>query len=208
MVDPARIQLARPGVDLDSYSCRETFDNFFLLPGRVMWTKNIELGIDAFRRMKETVPEAALFKLVIAGMVDRKSRPYVDALRARASSLGSDVVFHECPSDEELNEYYARCYATLFPAYNEDWGLVPLESMASGKPVIAVDRGGPRESVIDGVTGYLRPLDPKCFADSMAELIRRPGWTKELGRRGRRRAAEFSWSSFVNIIDDYVDTLA
>ena len=208
LVDPARIQIARPGVDLQSYPCKKTFEPFFLLPGRIMWTKNVELGIDAFKRLKATLPEAAPFKLVIAGMVDRKSRPYLEALQAHALSLGSDVVFQESPSDDELRDYYARCYATLFCAYNEDWGLVPLESMASGKPVIAVDRGGPKESIIDGVTGFLRPPDARCFADCMAELIRRPSWNEALGRKGRERAEEFSWCSFVQVIDNYVDTLA
>ena len=60
--------------------------------------------------------------------------------------------------------------AVVFTAPNEDWGVVPLEAMASGAPVLAVDAGGPRESVIHNVTGWLLPPTPWAFAEQMREV--------------------------------------
>jgi glycosyltransferase involved in cell wall biosynthesis len=58
-----------------------------------------------------------------------------------------------------MQDYYERCSAVLFTAFNEDLGLTPMEAMARGKPVIAVNRGGPREVVEHEVTGYLVEAD-------------------------------------------------
>ncbi|MGH2457396.1 MAG: glycosyltransferase, partial [Chloroflexota bacterium] len=81
------------------------------------------------------------------------------------------------------------------------------ESMASGKPVVAVRRGGPLESIIHDQTGLLCPPEPAAFAAEMAKLAKDPRAASELGARGRRRAATFSWGEFVSRIDDYVDAV-
>jgi glycosyltransferase involved in cell wall biosynthesis len=96
----------------------------------------------------------------------------------------------------------------VFPAPSEDWGLVPLESMACGKPVLAVDRGGPRESVIDGCTGLLRPNHPAAFANAMRTLARMPGEHLEsMSHRARKRALQFPWQRFVERMDEHVELL-
>lgn len=206
LVEPDRIRLVRPGVDTGMYTTDLQPEPFFLLPGRIMWTKNIELGIDGFLEFKRRT--GSPFRLVVAGMVDRKSRPYIEALRARAAPMGGDVEFWECPSDWELRDLYARCTATLFTALNEDWGLVPLESMASGRPVLAVDSGGPRESVQHERTGLLLPPDVESFAAAMARLAADPALAAEYGRAGRLRANAFTWGQFSVGIDGYCDGLA
>lgn len=201
-----RVEVIHPGVDLERFDPTGPRETYFLLAGRIARTKTIELAIDAFRLLKAQCPMAEPFRLVIAGMVDAKSRPYLQAMQQRASGR-SDVEFVIGPSDAELLDLYRRCYATLFTALNEDWGLVALEGMASGKAVIAVGRGGPLESVVDGETGLLRPAEPAAFADAMAELVSDPGRAATMGRCGRQRAAAFPWHAFVDRIDDYVDAL-
>jgi len=172
-----------------------------------MWTKNIQLGIEAFRRLREQSPRGQRFRLVIAGMVDKKSQPYLQALQAQArGDCGIDFVVS--PSDEELKSLYERCYAVLFTAFNEDWGLVPLEAMAAGSPVISVERGGPRESILHGETGFLVPPEPDAFAHAMAKLVRHPELAATMGAAARERAAAFPWQAFVSRIDTYIDSLA
>jgi alpha-1,3/alpha-1,6-mannosyltransferase len=103
---------------------------------------------------------------------------------------------------------YRRCLATLFTALNEDWGIVVLEGMASGKPVIAVARGGPLESVLHEETGLLCPDEPGAFAGAMARLLVNPTLARQWGQRGRHHVSLFPWDSLVDPIDDYVESLA
>jgi glycosyltransferase involved in cell wall biosynthesis len=141
-------------------------------------------------------------------MVDTKSRPYLQTLMARAGGR-PDVRFVVSPQDDELLSLYQRCWAVVFPPLNEDWGLVPLEAMACAKPVLATDRGGPRESVVDGETGFLRDDHPEAFAAAIRRLVDMPEPELDLmSAQARLRALDFPWSSFVHRIDDHVDQLS
>lgn len=207
LVEPGRIEVAHHGVDTETWSPRGPRERFFLVPGRIMWQKNVELVLEAWNRFKADQPEIG-FELVIAGMVDQKSRPYLQSLVAQARGR-ADVRFVVSPSDAELIRLYQRCWAVVFPPLNEDWGLVPLEAMACGKPVLATDRGGPRESVVDGETGFLRIDHPHAFAEAMRRLVDMS--TPELDlmcAQARLRALDFPWSNFVNRIDNHVEDLA
>jgi len=205
LVEPARVEVAHHGVDTEHFRPIERRERFFLVPGRIMWQKNIELAIAAWKRFR---PEPDGWRLVVAGMVDQKSRSYLDSLRQLAAGR-RDVSFVESPSDAELLRLYQTCHAVMFTASNEDWGLVPLEAMACGKPVVAVDRGGPRESVLDGLTGYLRPDHPDAFAAAIETLAALPASSlDEIGQLARSRAREFSWQPFVARIDDHVEEIA
>ena len=106
---------------------------------------------------------------VVAGMVDHKSATYMDDLQQLSGGDGT-VLFVINPTQPELDLLYQGCYGGLFTAFNEDWGLVPLELMARGKPVIAVNRGGPTETVDHGVNGLLVEDDPESFAQVMLRL--------------------------------------
>jgi glycosyltransferase involved in cell wall biosynthesis len=205
LVEPTRVEVAHHGVDTELFRPTERRERFFLVPGRIMWQKNIELAVAAWKRFR---PEPDGWRLVVAGMVDRKSRSYLDMLRQLAGGR-SDVSFVESPSDAELLKLYQTCHAVLFPASNEDWGLVPLEAMACGKGVVAVDRGGPRESVLDGLTGYLRPDHPDAFASAIETLAALPSVIlDEVAQLARSRAQEFSWQPFVARIDEHVEEIA
>lgn len=208
LVDASKITLARPGVEVWEPFKEAPSESFFLVAGRIMWTKNIELAIDAFAHLKRTEPAAAPFRLVIAGAVDRKSLPYLDALQSQAARLGQAVTFLNGPSDWELRQLYHNSYAVLFTAHNEDWGLVPLEAMAAGKPVLAVDRGGPRESVIHEQTGLLGPPEAEAMAGLMSRVVRNPEYCALLGRQAIAHVRSFSWDNMVEPIDSFLDTLS
>jgi glycosyltransferase involved in cell wall biosynthesis len=139
-------------------------------------------------------------------MVDAKSQDYYAGLRARAAEIGG-VEFVVGPSDAEMRGLYERCTALLFTPFNEDWGLTPLEAMCAGKPVIAVDRGGPRETVEHGVTGFREPDQPARFADRMVELARDPALARRMGLAGAERARLFTWDAFVAGLDDMVERM-
>lgn len=200
-------EILYPAVGVSSDRPSECFDPFFLISGRIMWTKNVQLGIRAFQQFCANHPAAREVRLVIAGMVDAKSGPYLEELRGLA---GSDprIEFRLAPSDEELRRLYAQCYSLLFTPLNEDLGIVPLEAMAFGKPVIAVNRGGPTETIQHEVQGFLEEPTPEAFANRMADLYFRPSLARAMGRVAFQQSQRFSWDHFVGRIDDILEEIA
>jgi glycosyltransferase involved in cell wall biosynthesis len=198
---PGSLLVAYPGVAASSIRAAGTFGDYFFLPGRIMWTKNIELAIDAYRLYRAAGGQR---RLVIAGMVDRKSVGYFADLRAQAGDLGG-VSFETDVSDTRMRALYDGCYCLLLSAFNEDQGLTPLEGMACGKPSIAIDRGGPRESVLNGVTGFLTEPEADAFSDAMLKLDADPALAERMGSAGLDRVRQFTWERFVEVFDSEID---
>jgi len=197
-----KLRVLHPGVDLDAFEPAPVaeHDHTFFVPGRIMWTKNLELAIDAFRRFRERAPEPTRWRLCIAGIVDRKSEPYLARLRERAAGDPA-IEFLVHPSDAEMRARYRRCFATLFTAFNEDWGLVVIEAMATAKPCVAADRGGPREIVKHEVDGLLAEPSPDAFAAAMLRLAAEPGLRERIAGEAPAAAARFGWPRFVEALD-------
>lgn len=130
--------VVHPPVDLDAFvpQAGTPPEDFYLYVGELVSYKRVDLLVDAFN--------ASGRKLVVIG--DGGER---DRLEARAKG---NIRFHGRASFDDLKAHYARCRALMFPGV-EDFGIVPLEAMASGRPVIAYARGGALETVKNGVTG-------------------------------------------------------
>jgi glycosyltransferase involved in cell wall biosynthesis len=107
-----------------------------------------------------------------------------------------------------MADYYRRCHATLFTAFNEDQGLTPLEAGTHGKPVVAVNRGGPTEILRHEVSALLAEPEPMAFCTAMESLAGDPALARRLGAGGAERCKLFTWEAFVESIDSYLDTLA
>jgi glycosyltransferase involved in cell wall biosynthesis len=204
---PGNQEVLHVGIGFAPNAPSDRFERFFLVAGRIMWTKNIELAIGAFREFVRRSPESADFELVVAGIVDDKSRPYLAKLQSLAQG-DPRIHFRIFPSDEELAKLYSECYGILFTPFNEDWGIVPLEAMAFGKPVIAVNRGGPLETVVHGVTGFLEAPEEDAFARRMNQLTSDPDLARRMGQAGRAHSQRFSWDTFVGRIDREIESLA
>ncbi len=113
-------------------------EDFYLIVSAFAPYKRVDIALEAFRRLKK--------RLVVIGSGQEEKR-----LRAMAGPL---VEFKGWTSSEELKSHYSRCRALIFPG-EEDFGIVPVEAMAAGRPVIAYGRGGAAETVLDGATGVL-----------------------------------------------------
>jgi glycosyltransferase involved in cell wall biosynthesis len=183
-------------------SCPE--EKYFLYAGRIKWTKNVELALRAFLRFRQAAPDGASWRLVVAGGVDKASKEYFQTLRDIA---GGDpaIEFRLDPPRAELDALYDGCHALLYPPLNEDWGIVPIEAMAFGKPVLAVNSGGPKETVLDGETGFLLEPTVEAFAGKMVWLAGNPERSAAMGVQAALRAKSFSWTAFVNRLDDYIE---
>ena len=199
--DPRSMVMAYPGIDWQE-NVQADYQPYILLPGRIMWTKNIQQGIRTFLAADLPAP----WKLVVAGFVDQKSQSYLQALREEAGDSGR-VEFVISPSDEELETLYRNAGFCLFTPLNEDWGIAPLEAMTHAKAVIANARGGPRESIDAGRTGYLlEPDDDAGWSRAMRRLATEPGLMQTLGSNAHTHVKRFTWECFVNIVDDALES--
>src|SRR5262249_41363159 len=111
------------------------------------------------------------------------------------------------PTDKEMEQLYKDCYAVLFTAFNEDFGLTLLEAMSQGKPVVAVNRGGPIEVVFHQETGLLVDCEVQAFSCAMEFLVEHPSLATQMGKNGLERCKNFTWDTFVEKIDRYLDEL-
>jgi glycosyltransferase involved in cell wall biosynthesis len=121
-----------PPVETARFAAASAGGDYFLVVSALVPYKRIDLAIDAFNRTGK--------RLVVVGTGPERAR-----LQARASR---NIEFLGWQSDDALVALYSGCRAVVFPG-KEDFGIVPVEAMASGKPVIAFARGGALETVID-----------------------------------------------------------
>jgi glycosyltransferase involved in cell wall biosynthesis len=130
--------VVHPPVNLKLFSPvpKEDLESFYLYVGELVSYKRPDLVIDAFNSSGKL--------LVVIG--DGAERDNLEAI------ANSNIIFIGRASFEELKYHYARCRALIFPGV-EDFGIVPLEAMASGRPIVAYGKGGALETVLDGVTG-------------------------------------------------------
>ena len=147
--------------------------------------KRIEIAIDACR--------SAGVPLTVAG--DGPDRARLERM------AGNNVRFMGRVSNDEVRDLYRRSAVTLLPG-EEDFGIVPLEAQACGRPVVALGRGGAQETVIDGETGTLvDDLSAGAFADAIARTLDRP-----FDRAGIRAHAErFSRQRFGDEMQTLID---
>ncbi len=196
---PAMV-LFYPGIDWKAFEGEKKYDPFLLVPGRIMWTKNIELAIESF--IKASLPKP--WKLVIAGFLDEKSKSYLKKLKHLTGDSGQ-IVFEISPTDEKLNQLYSSASAILFPPLNEDWGIVPLEAMANSKPVLANRAGGPKESIIHNRTGWLLPPEAGAWADIIKTFPKNRDKLISMGNNARKHSKKYDWSNFVHGVDNSIE---
>jgi glycosyltransferase involved in cell wall biosynthesis len=198
-----KINVLHPGVDTKRFK-QGKFGNYFLCPGRIGFYKRTMLAAKAFKEFKKKSKKR--FKLIIAGHVSDKDKSYLKKLKAFVRG-DKDIKLILSPSDQQLLKLYKNCYAVLFSAMDEDWGLVPLEGMASGKPVISVNEGGPKENIINGSVGYLVNPSPEAFAKKMLLLSKSIARTRAMGKRARKHVMKYDWDNFVKKFDDYMESV-
>ncbi len=155
--------------------------------GRISAWKGQEVFLRAFARAAQQQPR---LKGVIAGDVVPGEDWRRDDLRALARDLGvADEVLWPGYHDNAAELMAALDILVLPSIRPEPFGMVVIEAMAAGKPVIATAHGGPLESVVDGETGLLvPPNDPAGMAAALVTLAGNRALRREMGARGRARA--------------------
>jgi alpha-1,3/alpha-1,6-mannosyltransferase len=177
--------------------------------------KNIALALDALAQVRTRL-ETKIFaklRLVIAGGYDERLRDNRDtfrALLARAHDLGltRQVVFLRSISTQERLALLAQCRAVVYTPEHEHFGYVPLEAMAAARPVVAVNSGGPQETIQHNETGLLCEPTSQAFAAALTRLILDRGEAQRLGRTGRAHVSRrFSLATFGHRLNQIVTNL-
>jgi phosphatidylinositol alpha 1,6-mannosyltransferase len=166
----------------------------FLYVGRLAPEKRAEQIVDAFRLARDLLPPDSIH-LVVAG-----TGPGDAALRAVAPEGVTFLGFLE--RQTRLPELYASCDAFVFASVTETLGLVLLEAMASGLPVIAAPAGGVRDHLRDGHNGLAYPAgSAEAMARVMVKLATDDGLARRLGRGARGTAEELTWEKEMERLD-------
>jgi alpha-1,3/alpha-1,6-mannosyltransferase len=187
------LEVLHPGVEvMDEMGDPDPAQSLFLSVSRFDPLKNVPLAVEAVAVLRGLLPAEtfASVNLVLAGHYDGRlaeQRATMNDLRARVArhGLGDHVRFALSPSDAERRILLARSVACIYTPVAEHYGLVPVEAMAAGRPVIAVNAGGPTETVLDGETGLLCAADPAAFAKAMRTLVVDRDRARRMGVAGR-----------------------
>jgi glycosyltransferase involved in cell wall biosynthesis len=182
-----------PPVDIARFRPADTLDDYYLVVSALVPYKRVDLAVAAAGRLGR--------RLLIVGSGPEEAR-----LRAMA---GPSVTFLGWRPDAEVAELYARCRAVLFPAV-EDYGIVPLEAAAAGRPTLALARGGALETMV-GLDDGREPATAVFFAEPTVESLAGAMRSFETAahrfdpRALRARAARFDRPIFAERVREYVE---
>lgn len=169
-----------------------------LFVGRFDPRKGLKHLLLAFPMVVRQIAEAKLI-VVGGGPLKLYYERFIDP------SVRDKVFFEGHVSPDDLPLYYASCDLFCSPATcAESFGIILLEAMSSGKPIVASDIDGYRQVIEDGVDGILvRPEDPEALANSIVRVLRSPELRARLARDGRKKAELYSWEKVTKTIEDY-----
>lgn len=195
-----------PGIDLELFSPdnrnRKWADTLSLdgrpviiHPARMLPWKGVLYSVRAMEIIREEFPDALLIVTDTEDIVDwvRELKGYKEEVHQAIRDLGlQDNVITQPFPYLELPWVYNFCDVVIYPTIGEEpFGLVPVEGMACGKPVVVTRSGGMVESVVDGETGYIiQKRDPEALAARIIRLLKDRDLAQKLGRQGRQRVVK------------------
>ncbi len=208
----SKISVIPPGVDVSRFypipddEAKEAIGHYgcprlLLFVGRIEPLKGIDTLIRALALVRESgILEKQCFSLAIIGGDPEAPADNMTAEMARLQALCAElnledlVVFLGKRDQDTLPYYYSAADILVMPSHYESFGMVALEAMACGTPVVASQVGGLAFLVQDGVTGFVVPGgDALALAKTLAQLIQQPELRERLGRQAAEYAGWYSW---------------
>ncbi|XP_019364702.1 PREDICTED: alpha-1,3/1,6-mannosyltransferase ALG2 [Gavialis gangeticus] len=184
----------------------------FLSINRFERKKNLALALNALHdlRGRLVAQEWDDIHLVLAGGYDERVLENVEHYKELKDivtrlNLGEHVTFLRSFTDEQKISLLSNCMCVLYTPSNEHFGIVPLEAMYMRCPVVAVNSGGPLESIVNNVTGFLCDPSPTQFSEAMEKCVKDPLLKNTMGAAGRARVMEkFSSEAFTEQLYQYI----
>lgn len=195
---PNGIDTNRFRPDVEHIPYLDKFSPRILFVGRFDPRKGLKYLLQACPMILKEFPEAK-FVVVGSGVLEHYYRSYVEGY------LEEHIIFAGHVSPEDLPKYYASCDLFCSPATGqESFGIVLLEAMASGKPIIASDIPGYKTVMQDGKQGlFFKTRDPGALAEKAIQILGDKKMMKQMGKNGRDRALKYDWQIITKQVVDY-----
>jgi len=184
-----KAEVLYPPVDVKKFYNKPSED-FYLTVSRLEPNKRIDLIVKAFTKMPDK-------KIIIVG--DGSQRKKLEKL----AKGHKNIIFYGSVNESILLDLYSRCIAFIFVPILEDFGLVALEAMAAGKPVITVNEGGPKEIVEHNHTGLI--INPTISELVKAVKLLTKDKAESMKENCIKKAKEFSVESFLKKMDKIIE---
>jgi D-inositol-3-phosphate glycosyltransferase len=220
----SKVHVIPAGVDLelfrpiDKNEARQALglreDKVILYVGRIEPLKGLDVLVGALPLLED--PENTRL-LVVGGKPGQDAE--LERLKSFADELGigEKVTFTGAVEQDRLPVYYSAADAFVLPSYYESFGLVALEAMACGTPVVVSRVGGLKTFIKNGETGYLIPWHcPEPFAQRLDMLLENPSLREKMGKAARADALNMSWRGvaeqtsefYTSLVDRTLESLA
>lgn len=209
---PDNYRIIPNGIDVELFSdvSLRPIDQFddgkinILFVGRLEKRKGFKYLLQAFSRVKKVIPEARLIVIGAYGKEDKK--PF---MRYNQKHRLHDVKFIGYVSEEDLPCYYRTCHVFCAPSIGfESFGIVLLEAMAAGKPIVASSIEGYRSVLEHGREGLLVPPENRrSLAEALIHLLKDPSLRERMGHQGQIKATDYSWKKVARQVLDYYQEL-
>jgi D-inositol-3-phosphate glycosyltransferase len=209
-----KIEIIPPGVNIDRFRPIATEEarqrtglekncRVLLFVGRIEKLKAVDTIIEALYQLYQMDPELlrGVCCAIIGGNPHDNDDVEMHHLKTLVEQFGlaDTIQFLGAKDQALLPEYYAAATAVIMPSDYESFGMVALEAMASGTPVIASEVGGLQFLIEDGKTGYLIPTrEPQALADRIGCLLTNTTQSQEMGQNAAEVARTYAWSNIGN----------
>jgi len=224
---PEKTVIIPPGVDITRFypipseEAKEFIgiprdERMILYVGRIEPLKGIDILIKAITQLRrsDVLSECPHYLYIIGGESEpQKSRlnKEMDRLQKLCKDLGvGDLVLFLGKRDQDtLQYYYSAAEVVVMPSHYESFGMVALEAMACGTPVIATQVGGLQHLVLNEKTGFTIPNDnPDILEERLTQLICKPELRQEMSQNSITYARSYAWDTIISkIIDLYKDLI-
>lgn len=176
---------------------------YLLSVGSLTPLKNFDFLIQSLAYIPKNIRPQLM---IASNFQNPHEREYLENL---ATQLQVDLELLGNIDDEKLRLLYNQAKLTVYAPIREPFGLVPIESMACGTPVVAVREGGMQETIIDGQTGYLVDRNPEVFSKAIMELYENQNLANQMGAAGREHVSQnWSWSEASERVDSFLTAAA
>lgn len=221
--NPEHIRIVPCGVDLHRFQPHDMAEArsilglpaqptpLVLLIGRIEPLKGIDALIRAVALVRQQHPHLAELEAIVVGGASDQQPEQWNAEQRRLDQIRHElgiahaIKFVGARPQSQLSLYHAAADVVTMPSHYESFGMAALEAMASGRPVIATNAGGPATIITHGVNGLLTPPDNAAeLAQHLAYVLQDSHTAYKLGTSARQRAERYGWSNIgCDILDIY-----